>query len=714
MAVTISAVLKENSQNIPGNKSNVTIEVYATSTNGAYNTLSPQGTITFSGNKTGSETFTHPFAANKTTCIFINSYDISHSADGTAKIGVNVSFATGTSSGTVTCSYDFTLTPIPRASMPSINSGRFIPGGQLEILTNRKSYEYAHKFTAYCDSDTASGGTYSFGTLATNVGPGFTWTIPESITQHFTTSLNTTVYLTCETYKNNVEAQNYVGSNTISFGVYLSTADIPAFTSYSVTDGNGYLNRFGAFVCGKSKVVVNAAASSPDGTPITTYRAYLDGLLKEDSKTPLVLGIAPKTGNREVGIRAIDQRGRSIRGTKAITVVDYSGPNINLYAFRASSSTTTSVEDDEGTYIRLHVTGNTYNINNKGTNTGTVVVRYKRSDTTSWTTLNSANRGMSWDFWLTISGASASYEYDIEVKVTDQIQGSYTTTTTVGSAQPILDFKSGGSGMGIFSVADRDGIIFGKNIYFRPNDESFSSGDVANAYFLRNGSPTNIFRMQYDSTYGSTFQILARLIATNAYIDKIYQSVVPGLTMVPNLVLDASNGDAYMPNGARVAGGLSVSGGSNLNGATNVNDDLNVKGGLYWPTGSSIGGNVRQTLWTGKASATGTGYIIVSNNMRYNVFLISLGDENATSGGNTAQKVIAVRQTLNGSTSYIAGIGGCASSNHLNQFIHAVYIQARTANNWTIRAANMFNHNGGGSHDSDADGAYVTKIEGLI
>ena len=119
-------------------------------------------------------------------------------------------------------------------------------------------------------------------------------------------------------------------------------------------------------------------------------------------------------------------------------------------------------------------------------------------------------------------------------------------------------------------------------------------------------------------------------------------------------------------------------------------------------------------MWTGKASATGTGYIIVSNNMRYNVFLISLGDENATSGGNTAQKVIAVRQTLNGSTSYIAGIGGCASSNHLNQFIHSVYIKARTANNWTILAANMFNHNGGGSHDSDADGAYVTKIEGLI
>ena len=711
MGVTISAVLKENSQNMPGNKSNVTIEVYATSTYGSYNNGAPQGTITFSGNKTGSETFTHSFAANKTTCIFINSYDINHSADGTAKVGVNVSFATGTNAGTVTCSYEFSLTPIPRASMPSVNSGQFIPGGQLEILTNRKSYEYAHKFTAYCDSDTASGGTYSFGTLATNVGPGFTWTIPESITQHFTTSLSTTVYLTCETYKNNVETQNYVGSNTISFGVYLSTADIPVFTSSSVTDGNGYLSQFGAFVRGKSEVIVNASASSPDGTPIVTYRAYLDGLLKEGSTTPLVLGIAPKTGTREVGIRAIDQRGRSIRGTKAITVVDYSGPNINLYAFRASSSTTTSVEDDEGTYIRLHVTGNTYNINNKGTNTGTVVVRYKRSDTTSWTTLNSANRGMSWDFWLTISGASASYEYDIEVKVTDQAQGSYTITTTVGSAQPILDFKSGGDGVGIFSVADRDGIIFGKNLYFRPNDESFSSGNITNAYFLRNGAATNFFRMMYDSTYGNAFQILVDLLADNLYLNKIYQYITPGLMQVPNIVLDASSGDAYMPNGARVADGLSVSGGSTLNGATNVNDDLNVKGGLYWPSGSSIGGNVRQTLWTGRAAGNNSGYIIVSNNMRYNVFLISLGD---SSGFNAAQKVIAVRQTLDGTGSYIAGIGGCASSNHLNQFIHSVYIQAKSANNWTIISANMFNHNGGGNHDPDTDGTYVTKIEGLI
>lgn len=702
MGVTISAVLKENSQNMPGNKSNVTIEVYATSTYGSYNNGAPQGTITFSGNKTGSETFTHSFAANKTTCIFINSYDINHSADGTAKVGVNVSFATGTNAGTVTCSYEFSLTPIPRASMPSINSGQFIPGGQLEILTNRKSYEYAHKFTAYCDSDTASGGTYSFGTLDTGVGPGFTWTIPENITQHFTTSLSTTVYLTCETYKNTVETQNYVGSNTISFGVYLSTADIPVFTSSSVTDGNGYLSTYGAFVQGKSNVIVNAAASSPDGTPITTYRAYLDGLQQEAATTPLTLGAPPIAGNREVGIRAIDQRGRSIRGTKAITVVEYYGVKVTADCFRASTSSATT-SYDEGTYIRIHVTGSTCNVNNKGTNTATVVVKYKRNDTASWTTLNSANRGTSWDFWLTISGASASYLYDIEITATDKLNSKDVFTDTVGNAQPILDFKAGGKGVGILSLADREGIKTGGNIYMRPAQEMFGGGTL-NIYYDEDGTPYLVCTL--DSSFSSDLgRVSTRFSNLPVVIPRLFAGTVyAGDPITYSQAMTISRGSGvtvYLPLST---GNIDVDGG------------LYVNNGLYWPSGSSIGGNVRQTLYSGLAAQGSSPY--VPNNIRYSVFIVHLAADNSSSnnGRNSAQPILAVRQSLDGKGSYIAGIGGCSSSNHLNQFTHAVYFQSTSSsyNYWRLVSCNMFNHNGGSNHDTDTDGAYVTKIEGLI
>lgn len=122
MGVTLGITITQNSQSIEDNKSNVTVSVYCSWTNGSYNTQqivigkpSASGWLKIDGEQYD---FRSTFNDNRTTTgsktLFSKTLDVAHDAEGKKTIYCSAYFATGVSSGNITASDTQALTTIPR------------------------------------------------------------------------------------------------------------------------------------------------------------------------------------------------------------------------------------------------------------------------------------------------------------------------------------------------------------------------------------------------------------------------------------------------------------------------------------------------------------------------------------------------------------------------------------------------------------------------
>lgn len=622
MAVTLQCSLTVNSQDVANNRSNVTATVKAVSTNGSYNNYTSgsnaaTGTITFGGNASGSFSFTHTFAKNTTTTIYTRTFYVSHNSDGTGSVSFSVSFDTKVSSGTVTGNASLNLNTIATASTMTCGDAYLTFGKQSEFAISRRNENYTHTISATMDVDHSevAGGVHNIGVIAQNVGRTFLWTPGTDLAALLTGLTGTTIHFTCTTYL----GSTVIGTSTLDKSCFISSSDGPKLTSSSITDTKGYYSTYGAYVQSQSELQVNASGTPGIGATIAKWDVSLDGLSANGTSMPLTLGAPPTSGNRDVRIRLTDSRGSSILGTKAITVAAYTGPTIDLYAARVNSS---YVEDDEGTIIRIHVTGSAYNVNNANKNTATVKIEYKRTDVSSWTTISNASRGSSFDFYVNQSGASASYMYDVRVTVTDSFGTAVERETTVGTAKPILDFKAGGGGVGILTVADREGVTLGNNLYLRPFDTD-AFFDLYKIFFLgESGTPIETLTLG-----GGRDVIVGRSSSTGGPTSG---SAMYADNLVGNyLSVPTYKGAEGTVNYAQVAHMLQDA----ISFMTNVDtSDYGITlGDVSWP--GLLGGYIGKQLWSGSWSADS---ITVPNSVNYRIFIIA-------SGGSPQEAMIGLR-----------------------------------------------------------------------
>lgn len=124
MAVTGSISIKQNSQNIANNTSNITVTCKATMTGPSYDYYDRTGTLTIDGED---YTFTSTFPENSTKTIVSKTLDIKHNSDGTKKVSASFSIKTGMTgtlpNGVLSASTSKTLTNIPRTSTVTCADG---------------------------------------------------------------------------------------------------------------------------------------------------------------------------------------------------------------------------------------------------------------------------------------------------------------------------------------------------------------------------------------------------------------------------------------------------------------------------------------------------------------------------------------------------------------------------------------------------------------
>lgn len=254
-----------------------------------------------------------------------------------------------------------------------------------------------------------------------------------------------------------------------SWTIQKTTASQALTLGVSTVNASGYMD-------GTSSGVVNITvpalasyavqynANGGSGAPGSQTKWYGQALTLSSSKPTrsgyTFLGWATTSG----ATSASYQPGASYTANAALTLyavwkLDYAAPTISgLSAYRCTSS---GAAADQGTYIRVSCSWKA----NNGSNATRVLVQYKASTSSSWTSgSDTAPSATSGSVAVTVGGGSVATgsKYDVRVTVYDSGGSSY-AETQVGTAYYILDFgRSGHSiGFGMYASDDADGVQFG-------------------------------------------------------------------------------------------------------------------------------------------------------------------------------------------------------------------------------------------------------------
>lgn len=322
------------SQNIQSNQSVLRVKIWIGVSNGysiAFgNTYGDTVNVTVNG---ASQSLTIG-ALNLTNAKkFIGQLDftVGHNANGTGVASIsfssnmnNISYSNlvfGTASG----SYTHTFSTIPRSSSISAASGTI--GSALAITINSQSSSFTHTLRYAWGSKS--------GTIASNVGTSYSWTIPNDFANDIPNSTSGTGTLFVDTYSGGTKT----GTQSVNFTASVPASMKPTFSNITLTDTNGVArglltgNNF-LQIISNIQVTFNGASGSYSSS-ITGYKAEIVNRNQVTNSNGGTLGIMNFSGSATIRASVIDSRGRQ-SDTKDITinVIEYFAPILSFTAIR--------------------------------------------------------------------------------------------------------------------------------------------------------------------------------------------------------------------------------------------------------------------------------------------------------------------------------------------------------------------------------------------
>lgn len=435
--ITLRLSWQQLSQDVGANKTRIrlTLQVITNQYGAMYGSASLPWSINCNGTTNGK--WSIQTGANTTRTIGTRDVDITHNADGSKSFSASASATFNMNFngwvGSVSVSVSGTLNKIARASKVSV-SGTLTTGNTITINTNRASSGFTHTIRmnyGYKDIETFTG-----------VGGSVQSSLPTSkYAPMCTDKTSRGLWIYCKTFSGGKQ----IGSETMT-SVTLKVADSvkPTISSVSATDANGYYSKYGGYVQGKSSIKLAISAAGAYGSTIKTVKTTVNG--RSVSGTSVNLGAIDASGNVSVSTKVTDSRGRTATKTTTLNVLAYEAPKF-------TTITAARTPNDESSTVRLTLKGSTTNLGNKGTNTAQITIERRQQGQTSWTQVNSANRGVSWNYTYDLTNLTADMPWEIRVTARDQLNTSTINILTVNTASPILDFKADGTGIGLGAIA---------------------------------------------------------------------------------------------------------------------------------------------------------------------------------------------------------------------------------------------------------------------
>lgn len=437
MAGNIYLSLSEDSVNIAANESAVRAKLYYVGNGLSWNNNGCEWWININGN---SDHGYHSFGKNGTQYLGERVVNVAHDADGSKKVSVSASFATGVSIGTLTASASITLTKIPRKStLGSVTPASVAYESSVTIAVNRAASGFTHTIQAYYN------GTWN--NIATGIEESYTWTPAKSLAQYFTTS-PATVDLRIITYNGSTQ----LGYNDYSKALTLNaTSDMVPTVTVTVADTEGYLAKYGGLVQNKSKVKVTLSETLSYSSPIKSRTVQIDN--EYFSESPATAS-GPLSGTSlTVKASVTDNRGMTGSASVKPTVLPYADPNVNSIAVARCNSAGTA--NDSGTYAKVTYNISVASLNSK--NAKSAKIMWKAITATTW---NSVALSMS-DYTLsgsTVIGGgtlATGTTYEVKVVVADNFTTKESAVMTVPTSFAIMNFKAQGVAFGKLSERDK-------------------------------------------------------------------------------------------------------------------------------------------------------------------------------------------------------------------------------------------------------------------
>lgn len=429
------------SKNVSANTSTITCKLYLVNDWSLSISGRSDNTCTIDG---AAQTFSSPAISSTGTHLLATvSRTVSHASDGSKSLTISAVFQiratlSGTYYGTITANANITLDSIPRAS--SVSAGNMTMGTAGTIAISRASSSFTHTLT-YSFGNTS--GTIVTKTTATSVS----WTPALSLASQIPNATSGTCTITCITYNGSTN----IGSKTCTLTLSVPASMKPTISSLTASRIDGDVpSTWGIYVQTKSKVKlsINGAAGSY-GSTIKSYSITGGGY--SGSASTLTTGFLNNSGTITFKATVTDSRGRvSAETSVSITVTDYSPPYFNSSLSQRCLSNGTL--DDDGTYIHALVSFGYSTCGGK--NTLKTSVQYKQVSSDQW-----VDAGMTFvsNTAFTYGKGQISTETSYDVRYT--LEDAFSTISVqeiVSTAAVVMDFKSGGKGVAIGKVSEKD------------------------------------------------------------------------------------------------------------------------------------------------------------------------------------------------------------------------------------------------------------------
>lgn len=331
----LNVYVDQGSQNISGNSTTVSWRVTVSRT-GAYYTYNQNGdstlTVTIDGQQVHSSNPRWGTSGEEVE-LARGSQNVSHNSDGAKSVSISANFNPNNGiHGRIVTTGNLGLTTIPRSSSVSFGTGTI--GSALAITINRSSSGFTHTLRYAWGSKS--------GTIATNVGTSYSWTIPMDFCNDVPNAISGQGTIYVDTYNGGTK----IGEQAVTLIANVPDSVRPTLSSINLSDGNtaaGQLFSGNTFVQIISNIkVAFSGASGAYGSTITGYRAEIVGRSQATTTNGGSLGIMNYNGQATVRATVTDSRGRtSTAKDVTITILEYFAPYLNFSAMRTGETNST-------------------------------------------------------------------------------------------------------------------------------------------------------------------------------------------------------------------------------------------------------------------------------------------------------------------------------------------------------------------------------------
>lgn len=414
------------SQDIPNNRSLIQRKLSITRTGGSGTArLNADSTWSITGGPARSGSFGYDFRNYTTLVLLDEQVWITHDADGTLSVSTTARADTvsGTPLGDALIPAKTVTSPtIARASRATFSpSSTFDAGAAVTIETHRASTAFTHNITYSFGSQT--------GTVGNAVATDINWTPPLSMLSEIPNATSGPGYISVATYN----GSTLVGTTTTAFTLRAPSTVVPSISAINVTDDNPATAAIGGFVQGQSLLKATVVSAGAYGSTIASSVFSVDGGTAASGLTlPL-----PLSGTRVVSAAVVDSRGRSGAKTGNVTVLPYDVPKINDFTVERATAAGVPSPTDTSLRMTLNASASSLLVGTQK-NSLTITVKTRERGTTSWTTRNVINTGLSYNTSVLITGgdifaAAKAWEASIEVKDKLQTTIDFFTVSTAGA-----------------------------------------------------------------------------------------------------------------------------------------------------------------------------------------------------------------------------------------------------------------------------------------